>query len=170
MVTTRYVSGSSSDNLSALLRLIADPNCRELRLFVSPDSLTGSSKGCAGNADEFPSVAALARYEIKRIAELYIVFDGCILTAKRRPCFLEVVTLMNAAQESSKVGFATSRAPFTSSLTPEAAGETLLGVGPVVPFTEASRNQYFALLSNVSEVQWPLLFSNFAAKGASEEA
>jgi len=155
MLATRYENANTTLNLQAILRLVNDPNCKEIRLYASP---TGEAKGASesdGVATNFPLLAALARYEIPGIAEVYVVFDGSFLTAVRTARYLDVAELLDACQTVGKVSFSATRAPFTSALEPLEAAKSLLQLAPVVPFDATSRAQYFALLSNVSEANYP---------------
>lgn len=153
MIATRYENSNTTRNLEAILRLVNDPNCKEIRLYASP---TGGTKAADsdGAATNFPLLAALARYEIPGITEVYVVFDGSFLTAARKSRYLDVVGLLDACQTVGKVSFSATRAPFTSTLDPLEAAKSLLQLAPVVPFNAGSRAQYFALISNVSEADY----------------
>ena len=151
MLVKRFNNSSTGTNLRALLALVQDLNCKEVNLFASPATYTADHTNSDGPETNFPLVVALAKYSIPGIAEVYVLFDGLFLTAARSPRRGEVQELMDAAQTSGKTFFAASPVPFTSSLAPVAAVESLLAQQPMVPFTHQSRKQYFAMISSVPE-------------------
>lgn len=154
-LVTRYKTSSTSANLTALLTLIRDENCKEIRLFASPDTATGEFSDSDGPITNLPLVAALVKYVIPEIEDVYVLFDGLFLTAARRPRFGEVQQLLDVAQASGKTLFSTVRAPFTSSMNPGQAAQVLLALAPAVALTAASRPQYFGLLCSIPESQYP---------------
>lgn len=155
MLATRFNTGNTGSNLAGLLRLVNDKNCKDITLYASPTSADQGASESDGPEANFPLVAALARYEIPGITDVYVVFDGLLLTASRRSRFLEVVQLMDACQASGKTKFGQARAPFTSALEPTAAVSALQESGPTLDFTSSTRSRYFALLSNIAEADYP---------------
>lgn len=155
MLATRYKNGNTSDNVTTLIGLINDPNSSAIILFGSPSSPTREFTRTDGPETNLPLVAALAKYSIPRIDNLYVVFDGLFLTAARRPRYLEVRQLLDVAEKSNKVTFATTSVPFTSELSPSAAAEILLSHQPTVQLSPASRSKYFSLLCSIPEAQYP---------------
>lgn len=157
MLVTRYeTSSSTSTNLAALLTLIRDKNCEEVRLFASPASITPDHTNVDGPENNLPLIAALAMYRIPGIADVYVLFDGCFLTAARRPRFGEVQALLDAAQTSGKAVFSTVTAPFTSSMDAAVAVNILLALNPTIALTATSRAQYFSHLCSIPESQYPV--------------
>ncbi|WP_155401875.1 hypothetical protein [Chromobacterium violaceum] len=155
MLVTRYQNSATSENLSTLVALINDKNCEEVRLFASEPTAGNDYSNSDGPDTNLPLVAAIARYSIPGISDVYVLFDGLFLTAARRPRFLEVQSLMDAAQASRKVSFAAKPVPFTSTREPANAVDTLLSVEPLIQFTPETRAKYFALLSLIPEAQYP---------------
>ncbi|CAN7622287.1 hypothetical protein LJR189_004675 [Acidovorax delafieldii] len=155
MLTTRYQNGNTGTNETTLIGIINDPACSSVTLFCSPSVPTAEFSEADSTENNLPLVAALAKYSIPRIDDLYIVFDGMFLTAARRPRFLEVSRVLDAAEASGKVWFATNPVPFTSALTPEQAVETMLSEQSTVQLETSTRAQYFALLCGIPEAQYP---------------
>lgn len=155
MLATRYHNGNTGTNESILIGIINDPACSAVTLFCSPSVPTAEFSEADGTENNLPLVAALAKYSIPRIDDLYIVFDGLFLTASRRPRFLEVTRLLDAAEVSGKVSFAPNPVPFTSALSPAEAVETLLIEQSTVKLEPSTRAQYFALLCSIPEAQYP---------------
>lgn len=143
---------NTSDNLAAILDIIRDIKTTKVTLFASPEVPTQDMSDSDGPETNLPLLAAMAEYKLPGVSEpLYVVFDGLFLTAARIPRYLEVRDLLDVAIASGKVFFDKVRAPFTSSLTPDAAAECLGNLGPVSALTGETRASYFRLLSNVSE-------------------
>ncbi len=155
MLVTRYKNSSTTQNLSALVALLQDSNCVEVRLFATGSSPAHDFSESDGPENNLPLVAALAKYVIPGITDVYVLFDGLFLTAARRPRFGEVQNLMDVAQASGKASFFPGTVPFTSSLEPAAAVGTLLGLGAATPFSQATRAQYFGLLCSIPETHYP---------------
>lgn len=154
MLVTRYTNTSTTHNLSSLVRLMNDPNCVEIRLFATgPAGAVGYSES-DGPETNPPLVSATARYVIPGISDVYVLFDGLFMTAARRPRFLEVKQLMDTAEASGKVSFFPAAVPFTSATEPNTAVATLLGLGPLTPFNQATRAEYFSLLCCIPEEQY----------------
>ena len=150
----RQRGGDTGSNLRALVKVINDPACKEVRLFASPTAATAAySSSKDGPETNLPLVAACCRYSVADIAEVYILFDGLFLTAARHPRGLEVRELLDCAQVSGKAQFGTTRADFTATLDAETAVRVLLEV-PAVALTPASRSRYFGLLSSVPEASY----------------
>lgn len=155
MLATRYRNGNTSANANTLVGLINDPACVEVTLFCSPSAPTPDYSDTDGLEDNLPVVAALAKYRIPGIDDLYIVFDGIFLTAARRPRYLEVRALLDASEKSGKVSFATNPVRFTSALSPTKAAEVLSNEQPTIQLLPSTRAQYFALLCSIPEAQYP---------------
>ncbi|WP_304350857.1 hypothetical protein [Comamonas testosteroni] len=155
MLVERYRNSSTSANVTALINLLGDPSCKEVMLFATPSTPTADFSESDGPENNLPLVAAVAKYAISGITDVYVLFDGLFLTAARRPRFLEVQDLMDVAQDSDKATFFAGWVPFTSAREPSAAVESLLALGPRTPFTKATRAQYFALLCDISEAKYP---------------
>lgn len=155
MLVTRYATSSTSRNLSSLVTLLNDQSCKEVFLYATASTPMQDFSESDGVENNLPLVAAIAKYVIPGISDVFVLFDGAFLTAARRPRFLEVQELMNVAQESGKVTFFSGQAPFTSSREPAAAVESLLGLGQLTPFSQATRAQFFALLCSIPEAQYP---------------
>ncbi|PIF89723.1 hypothetical protein CLU86_0600 [Acidovorax sp. 62] len=155
MLATRYQNGNTSRNESTLLGLINDPACSAVTLFCSPGTPTADFSQTDGSENNLPLLAALAKYSIPGIDDVYIVFDGMFLTAARRPRYLEVRQILDTSEKSGKVSFATKPVPFTSALSPAEAVQTLLNAQPTVQLLGSTRAQYFALLCSIPEAQYP---------------
>lgn len=154
MLVTRFQNSATVINLNALLTLIQDKNCEEVRLFASPASATGDFFNTDGPETNLPLVVALAKYSIPGITDVYVLFDGLFMTAARRPRLAEVQQLLDVAQVSGKTFFSTVTAQFTSSINADAAVKSLLLLNPVLALTQASRSTYFAQLSSISEAEY----------------
>lgn len=139
----------------ALINLLKDPSCKEVILFATPEAPTADFSELDGQESNLPLVAAVAKYAIPGITNVYVLFDGAFLTAARRPRFLEVRDLMDEAEKSGKAVFSPGKALFTSAREPVAAVTALLGLGSTTPFTSATRAQYFALLCDIPEANYP---------------
>lgn len=155
MFAIRYRNSSTTDNLASLVKLLNDPNCVEIRLFATGSAGSVGYSDSDGPDTNPPLVSAIAKYVIPGISDVYVLFDGSFLTAARRPRFLEVQELMDAAQSSGKTSFVPAAVPFTSATEPVAAVATLLNLGPLTSFDQATRAEYFSLLSNIPEAQYP---------------
>ena len=155
MIAARFKKGSTGENVSALIAVIQDPNSREVRFFSSPRTKTARySDSSDGPDNNLPLVAALVRYSIPRVDDVYIVFDGMFLTAARATRYYEVKELLDVAESSGKVVFSEEAADFTSSLKPEEAVKFLGALSKLILLTPATRAKYFGQLSNVSEAQF----------------
>lgn len=155
MIATRHQNTSTNLNAQTLIGLLNDPNCVEVRLFASPWKVTAEFSQRDGTDNNLPLVAALATYKIPGVSDVHVVFDGLFLTTARRPRFLEVRDVLDAAQACGKASYCATPVPFTSALSPEKAVELLTQQGPVQPFTEDTRKDYFKLLSHFSEETYP---------------
>lgn len=156
MLVTRFENSATSTNLQALLTLIQDPNCQEVRLFASPSSRTSDFSNSDGPETNLPLVSALAKYSVPGITDVYVLFDGAFLTAARKPRLGEVQALLNAAETSGKTVFSTAVAPFTSSIEVEVAVKLLLALAPTTSLTATSRPLYFAQISSIPEKEYPV--------------
>lgn len=155
MLVERFNNSSTSENATALINLLKDPSCKEVVLFATPVVPTADFSESDGPENNLPLVAAVAKYSIPGITDVYVLFDGLFLTAARRPRFQEVQYLMDEAENSGKTVFYPGRALFTSAREPVAAVTELLRLGPTTPFTKATRLQFFALLCNTAEANYP---------------
>lgn len=154
MLVTRYANSSTTRNLSSLVTLLNDPNCKEVVLYATASTPMQDFSESDGPDNNLPLVAAIAKYVIPGISDVFVLFDGLFLTAARFPRFLEVQDLMNVAQESGKAAFFLGQAPFTSSFEPVDAVKSLLGLGQLTPFSQTNRAKFFALLSRIPEAQY----------------
>lgn len=157
MVSLRYATKSTSDNVWALCDLIRDKKCDEIILFASEKNNFDDDEGEYDN--NLPLVVALAKYIIPHVDSVFVVFDGPFLTAARYPRYLEVRDLLDVAVASDKIFYSERRAPLTSEMTPDQAVSTLIELGPIKPLTANSRADYFALLSNFTEEQLVEIFT-----------
>lgn len=156
MLATRFKNATATMiNAETLIALINDQKCEQVVLFGSPRSPTPDFARSDAPDTNLPLVAALAKYSIPGVSEVYVVFDGVFLTAARRPRYLEVRDLLDAAEQTSKVFFATQPVPFTSSKDPEKAAQIMIDTKPTVQLTTSTRPQYFALLCSIPEAQYP---------------
>ncbi len=158
MITTRYKSDNTSNNLAAIVSLINDPECQRIFLFASPANFIEGAHDNAGGPDaNLPLVAALAEFKIHGIDKIRIVFDGVFLTAARSPRYYEVRQLLDAAQASNKVFYGQERAPFTSDMDSTAAADELSKIAAkgYQQLTDRTRTAYFSLLSSVPEKNQP---------------
>lgn len=149
MVSLRYATKSTSDNVWALCDLIRDNKCDEIILFSSvKNDLEGEHAKWNNN---LTLVVALAKYIIPHVDSVMVVFDGVFLTAARYPRYGEVRNLLDVAVASDKVYYSRQRAPLTSEMTPDEAVSTLIDLGSIQPLTVESRAEHFSLLSNFTE-------------------
>jgi len=95
----------------------------------------------------FRSSPPLFDYSIPGYGRIGIVFDGVFLTAQRDNSAKDVSNLLDAAINKGGVRFG-GRAPFTSSLEPEDAAETM-GKLATPELTAETRPSYWRLLSRV---------------------
>lgn len=144
-------SSNTGDKLAMILAAIRDGNVTNIVLFATPTGPTENYSDQDGPETNLPWVAALVNGTFIQGIALTVVVDGPFLTAVRIPRYLEVKKMMDEAEASDKVFFSRERAPFTSSLSPEAAAAELAKAGPVEALTSASRTRFFSLLSNVTE-------------------
>lgn len=149
MVSLRYATKSTSDNVWALCDLIRDNKCDEIILFSSVGNDLDDEEARWDN--NLPLVVALAKYIIPHVDSVLVVFDGAFLTAARPARYGEVRNLLDVAIASDKVYYSGQRAPLTSEMTPEEAVSTLINLGSIQPLTVESRAEYFSLLSNFTE-------------------
>ena len=154
MNAIRFIKSNTTNNLAALTGLIQESNTKKVILFASPHSPTEGFTRTDGAENNLPLISALAICEIPKIAIHHIVFDGAFLTAARLSRYIEVKHLLDIAEKSEKVFFFESRAPFTSSLTPDKAAQILSQLEPIKLLNPESRAIYFSLLSNLTEKQY----------------
>lgn len=155
MLATRFKNSTTTENVSTLIALINDPNCEQVILFGSPRSPTPEYSRSDEPETNLPLVAAVAKYSIPKVSEIYVVFDGLFLTAARCPRYYEVRELLDVAEKSSKVFFSAQPVPFTSSKNPETAAQIMIDMNPIVQLSPSTRAQYFALLCLISEDKYP---------------
>jgi hypothetical protein len=153
MQVIRFQNSGTPEHVYALVGLINDPSCVEVRLFASPRSLPAGAPELDTLEANLPLVAALAKYSIPRVDDVYVLFDGNFLTANRDPRLAEVQDVLDAAEISEKTLFSKETAPFTAAMEPKEAVQVLLALGPTERFTKASRKKYFEQLSYLSEAQ-----------------
>ncbi|AHC33446.1 MULTISPECIES: hypothetical protein [unclassified Pseudomonas] len=149
MVSLRYATKSTSDNVWALCDLIRDNKCDEIILFASVGNDLDDEEARWDN--NLPLVVALAKYIIPHVDSVLVIFDGVFLTAARSARYGEVRELLDVAIASDKVYYSGQRAPLTSEMTPDEAVSTLINLGSIQPLTVESRAEYFSLLSNFTE-------------------
>lgn len=152
MTATRYETHNTSANLNTIIGMLNDAKTDRVILFATETQPTDSfNHQSDGPETNLPLVAALAEFKIPGGSPLYVVFDGLFLTAARHPRYLEVRALLDASIASDRAFFSQTRVPFTSTLSPEEAAQTLLQIAPVVELTNANRSVYFGLLSSLPE-------------------
>jgi len=157
MVSLRYATKSTSDNVWALCDLIRDNKCDEIILFASVGNDLDDEEARWDN--NLPLVVALAKYIIPHVDSVLVVFDGVFLTAARPPRYGEVRNLLDVAIASDKIYYSGQRAPLTSEMTPDQAVSTLINLGSIQPLTVESRAEYFSLLSNFTEDELVEMYS-----------
>lgn len=155
MVAIRYSNKNTGANSYTLIGIIKDQNCIEINLFATQSIIDSDRQDLNGLKGNLPLMAAIAKYKIPGIDEVYVVFDGLFLTAVRRPRYLEVKEVLDAAEQSEKVFFSKSAVSFTSDLQPEMAAEILLKSSPTTSFSKTTRQEYFSLLCSIPESQYP---------------
>lgn len=153
MTATRWTNGNTTQNAQGLIEAINDPNTATVTLFASPTSKDASFSHSDGPDTNLPLLSALAHSSSGNTT----VFDGVFLTAARKPRYLEVRDVLDAAIASGKVYFGASRAPFTSAETPADATRILSAVSPVEKLTSSNRAEFFRLLSGVTEARFASL-------------
>jgi len=153
MLTIRFKNSTNlQTNLQGILTLIADPKCAAIHLFASPSLSTPDHRvPTDGATTNLTLVSALAKYEIPGITDVYVLFDGLFLSAASQQRVREIQAMLNQAEVSGKATFAAVSARFTSSMSTQDAVDHLLSLAPTVVLTNASRAQYFNLLSSVPE-------------------
>lgn len=142
MAFHRYENSSTNRNRDALLQDIKSTETIRTIIYASlksPETLTRTD----GPETNLPLVAALA----EKANGDFTVYDGLFLTAQRLPRLAEVEYLLDEAQEIGNVFFSEGRAPFTSSITPDKAAFTLLGLGSLIKLTPSTRHRYLGLLT-----------------------
>lgn len=158
MITTRYKTDNTSNNLAAIVSLINDPECQRVFLFASPTNcIEGDNNNSSAPDTNLPLVVALAEFKIHGIDKIRIVFDGTFLTAARSPRYYEVRQLLDIAQASNKVFYGQERAPFTADMDPTKAADELSKIAAkgIQQLTATTRTGYFSLLSSVPEKNQP---------------
>jgi len=147
---TRWQPENTGRNTQALLAAIVDPGIARVTLFASPTKPDADFADSDGPDSNLPLLAAL----VETISGDLCVYDGLFLTAARRPRYLEVREVLDAAELSDKVYFAGTRAPFTSSRSPAEAAETLHAIAAPLRLTSTTRASFFRLICNVTEAQY----------------
>jgi len=156
MIATRYQNSATNLNSVALIGILNDPTCVEVRFFASPMRPTRAHSISDGSENILPLLAAVASYVIPHVCDVHVVFDGMFLTATHSPRYGEVRAVLDAAQACGKASYCATPVPFTSALSAEKAAEVLLQQGPIHPLTAATRKDYFKLLSYLSEEEYSL--------------
>lgn len=146
MTVIRWTNGHTGANAQALLGAISDRAINRVILFATATRFHEGFSNLDGPATNLPLLAAAT---VSAQGDVTI-YDGVFLTAARRPRYLEVRDVLDAAERSEKVYFGNSPAPFTSGLEPMRAWEQLRRID-VNPFSEKTRASFFSLLSGVSE-------------------
>lgn len=151
MAVTRWKNSATGENARTLIAAIKDPNIKLVTLFatsVEADSaFTAESDGPETN---LPLLVALA----ESVTGNLTVYDGVFLTAARKPRYLEVRDVLDAATGTNKVYFSERRAPFTSALPPYDAARKLGELAQASQLTAGTRPKFFRLLSGVTEAQY----------------
>ncbi|NIF42038.1 hypothetical protein F3J14_14310 [Burkholderia sp. Tr-862] len=150
MSVIRWEPENTGKNTQALLAAIADPSIALVTLFASPTKPDADFAHSDGPDSNLPLLAALT----ESVEGNLCVYDGLFLTAARRPRYLEVREVLDAAERSAKVYFAETRAPFTSALSAAQAAEKLRAIAASTRLTSATREDFFRLLSNLTEAQY----------------
>ncbi|KXK67606.1 hypothetical protein BC89_30525 [Pseudomonas monteilii] len=146
-MANRKTCTDSASNEAALLEVFANNTFRRVIFFASPDEGGSRSDGSESN---WPLMAVLVEDQAGDLG----VYDGDFLTATRYPRYLEVKTVLDAAQASKgTVLYAKAPLPFTSGKSPEAAAQDMLSVQTDV-FDQSTRANYFKLLSRLTEKQY----------------
>ena len=146
MTVSRWINGHTGANAQALLGEISDPAIMRVILFATAARFHEGFSDSDGPESNLPLLAAAtvsAQGDVK-------IYDGVFLTAARRPRYLEVRDVLDAAERSEKVFFGNSPAPFTSGLEPMRAWEQLSRI-IVNRFSVKTRASFFSLLSALSE-------------------
>lgn len=152
LTASRYTTASTQQNLEAILSMLKNPDLSRVFLFATPeDEVAGFNSKNDGPDTNLPLVAALVELAPKGVRPIYVVYDGCFLTAVRPPRYGEVRLVLNEAVASGKAFYCTERVPFTSSLAAEEAAEVMLNCGEFLPLDASGRTRYFSLLSNCTE-------------------
>ena len=129
------------------------PTTARTILFASPHETTPDYSEMDGPTTNLPLLSALVEHSVPGVGTLYVVFDGCFLTAARLPRYSEVRELLDQATTAANVFFAQERAPFTGGLSAEDATKKLLEVGPLQELTDETRPTYFRMLSLMPEAE-----------------
>lgn len=153
IVRSSKISSNTGEKLAEILALLRDPSVERVTFFATPLA-PGEGYGDADGAESnLPEMVALVEGKFAGMVDNVIVLDGAFLTAARIPRYREVRELLDEAQESGKIFFSKTRAPFTSGLKANEAASVLSNLGPLKHFTAASRAEYFSLLSNLTETE-----------------
>ncbi len=159
MYAIRSQTHTTDVNLTAILEFLEHPSTTALTLCASP--LQASPEGIGKrHVTNLPLLSACGEMHLPAIGALYVVFDGSFLTCARKDRYDEVKMLLDVAEKSGKVSYATGRAPFTDHLPPDQAANQMLSIDHKV-LTAQTRPQFFRMLSNLTERQFsefPSLF------------
>jgi len=153
VISLRYDNTSTDANLAAITGLIKSKEVKKVIFFSSPSELTDNATNADGPNTNFPLVSVLVLYEIPNIASLYILFDGCFLTAQRYPRYCEVRDLLDVALAKGNVFFSTQTVDFTSGKPADVAVNELLSIDSLEPLDETTRADYFSKLCVLTEEQ-----------------
>lgn len=152
MHAIRITHSSTQRNLDSILDLLQDPAMRRVTLFASPAHSTPEMSATDGGVANLPLVAALVHLSPPVGAPITVILDGYFLTAARTSQAAEVSELLDTALASGKAFVASSRAPFTSYLSPDAAVTELRQISNLTPLTSLTRASFFRLLSREPEM------------------
>ncbi|MBS0193870.1 MAG: hypothetical protein JSR34_06460 [Proteobacteria bacterium] len=126
MPALRHNGLSTSTSAAIAEHIIGDPNTAKITFFATEPMTTGDfDPQRDGPETNLPLMVALAEYNIPGFEPIYLVFDGNFLTRVRQPRKAEVDAVLDVAKNSSKAYFSSTRAPFTSGLSPEVAANVL---------------------------------------------
>jgi len=149
MTAIRYGNGTTNQNEQAIIEILKDKNTQKVIFFASPTTNQEESDV------NLPLMSALVEYKIPGAGMTKVIYDGEFLTAARRPRYLEIKNVLDNAESSEKIYFSLKRAPFTSDMAPKEAATALESLGSQEQLTTATRAQYFSMLSNITEEDYP---------------
>jgi len=145
MHVIRYGTHNTSDTVSAILRLIEDPLCAEIRFFATQPVEADVAS---------PYMRVLARYRISPIeSDFYVLMDEICLTAYASHRYSEIKLIMDAAEEKAHIYWSEFPVPMTGDLSPAVAIAEFLSK-PVNSFTQKNRALFFRHISPFSEAEF----------------
>lgn len=139
----RALSAPTSTHLQlqTLLTLFALYSVEKVEVFAGD-----TAKGAA-------PLVLLGMGKFAGIGPANVVFDALTLSVDSQARYAEVRELLDLAMSSGKCFFSEMRAPATAGLSPQEAVDLLCGLEPVHPLTHQNRKTFFALLSDLTEVE-----------------